>query len=181
MASQAGPDDLDELTLARAQRGDAAACRDLVLRYQRPVFALLSRLLWRSGREGMTEDLAQETFLRAFRALPTFERNGPAKLSTWLLTIGTRLALDELRKKPLLPPPLPESRDRADASVLRAALAKAIDELPAEYRAAFLLREAHGFSTAEVARALRIEEGTVKSRLSRAKEALRKSLGGEDV
>src|SRR5687768_15947133 len=91
--------ELDELTLVRAQRGEDAACRALVTRYQRDVFALLSRLLGPAGMRGLVEDLAQETFLRAFRALPGFDRGGPARLSSWLLTIATRLALDELRRR----------------------------------------------------------------------------------
>ena len=83
--SPPAPEELDELTLARAQRGDEEACRALVVRYQRALFALLARML---GPRGAVEDLAQETFLRAFRALPGFDRSGPARLSTWLLTIG---------------------------------------------------------------------------------------------
>src|SRR5262245_42484489 len=85
-------EELDQVTLARAQRGDEGACRTLVVTYQRPVFALLSRILRRN-----VDDLAQETFLRVFRALPRFRPAGPARLSTWILTIATRLAIDELR------------------------------------------------------------------------------------
>src|SRR5260221_14313014 len=70
-------DELDELTLARAQRGDEAAARALVERYQRRVFALLSRML--GGQRALVEDLAQETFLRVFRALPGFTAAGPAR------------------------------------------------------------------------------------------------------
>src|SRR3954447_21718894 len=89
--------ELDEVSLARAQRGDRAAQAVLVERYQRPVFALLSRMVGRD--RAAVEDLAQETFLRALRALPRFSLQGPARLSTWILTIATRLALDQLRRK----------------------------------------------------------------------------------
>lgn len=170
--------ELDELTLIRAQRGEEPACRALVERYQRPVFALVSRLL---GHGPQVEDTAQDTFLRAFRALPTFDRRGPARLSTWLLTIATRLCLDELRRHAPVSEPLEDhaelpAPERTDAAGLQKPLQRALSALQPDYRAAFLLREAHGFSTAEVARALGVEEGTVKSRLSRAKAALREAL-----
>src|SRR4051812_48677387 len=90
--------ELDEPTLARAQMGEDAACRAFLGFYQRQVFALLGRMLGRVGQRGTIEDLAQETFLRAFRALPGFDRRGSARLSTWLLTIATHLALDQLRR-----------------------------------------------------------------------------------
>jgi RNA polymerase sigma-70 factor (ECF subfamily) len=179
--------ELDELTLVRAQRGEDAACRELVSTYQRRVFALLGRMLGPSGRAALVEDLAQETFLRGFRALPMFERGGPARLSTWLLTIATRLALDELKKAaPRLVPidaivhGVPDTRGGADAATERRALstqlARAIAALSPEQRATFLLRELHELSTEEVATALEVDVGTVKSRLSRAKQALRAAL-----
>jgi RNA polymerase sigma-70 factor (ECF subfamily) len=179
------PDDLDELTLARAQRGDDRARRDLVLRYQRPVFALLSRMM--HGRTGhpSVEDLAQDTFLKVFKALAGFDRHGSARLSTWILTIATNLAIDELRRRrppteALAPDHDPPAAASADADAERSRLAevlrRAIDDLPPEYRAAFLLREYHEFEYAEIASNLRIDLGTVKSRLSRARTALRRSL-----
>ena len=164
--------ELDAPTLLRARRGEEGACQALVERYQRPVFALLSRMI---GRGPSVEDLAQETFLRAFRSLDRFDLQGPARLSTWLLTIAARQAIDFLRKaRPLEVSAL---RIAPGSAELRSALAQAISALPPDFRATFLLREAHGFSTAEVAEALGVEEGTVKSRLSRAREALRNALG----
>ena len=180
-----GGAELDELTLARAQRGEAAACRALVERYQRAVFALLGRLLGPAGRAALVEDLAQETFLRAFRALPDFQRGGRARLSSWLLTIATRLALDELRRVRLSPAgaeralAVPDPRGADDPVLRRAlgrALAQAVGGLAPEYRAAFLLREVHELDYDEIARALGIEIGTVKSRLARARAALRAAL-----
>jgi RNA polymerase sigma-70 factor (ECF subfamily) len=178
-------DQLDELTLARAQRGEPAACRALVERYQRPVFALISRML--AGRDpAAIEDLAQETFLRAFRALPRFDAAGPARLSSWILSIAARLSIDELRRKPAPVVDLDAAAglaaaERADETLARRALQQAIlralAELAPEYRAAFLLREAHGLEYAEIARSLGIDLGTVKSRLARARVALREALG----
>ena len=179
------PAELDELTLARAQRGDARARRDLVLRYQRPVFALLSRMLHaRTGHQPI-EDLAQETFLKVFKALPGFDRHGAARLSTWILTITTNLAIDELRRRrlptdALAPGDEPASSAATDADAERRRLAdvlrRAIDDLPPDFRAAFLLREYHEFEYTEIASNLQIDLGTVKSRLSRARAALRRAL-----
>lgn len=177
--------ELDELALARARRGDDAACRELVLRYQRPVFALLSRLLARNGRAALVEDLAQETFLRAFGALPGFDPRGPARLSTWLLTIAARLALDELKsRRPALEPlsraeAVPSNARTDQPSEQRRIanrIALAVEALTPDQRAAFLLREAHGLSYEEVASALNVDLGTLKSRLSRARAALRIAL-----
>lgn len=181
----APPAELDELTLLRAQRGDPRARRDLVDRYQRPVFALLSRMLFHRGQQLALEDLAQETFLRVFKALPGFQRSGPARLSTWILTIATNLAIDHLRRRKLPTDSLSDaSEPEADAATdsdaerrrLAAVLRRAIDELAPEYRAAFLLREYHEFEYTEIASTLQIDLGTVKSRLSRARAALRRSL-----
>jgi RNA polymerase sigma-70 factor (ECF subfamily) len=174
------PRELDDVTLARARRGEPAACRALVERYERPVFAVLSRMLRPSGRAELTEDLAQETFLRVFRALPRFVPGG-ARLSTWILTIATRLAIDELRRK-RAEPGLPEvvsptstaqgARDREIARALERALA----ELPPDMRATFVLRAWHGRSHEEIAHALEVELGTVKSRIARARARLQDAL-----
>src|SRR5262249_11272368 len=105
LAAPMPPDEIDRETLARCQAGEAAALRLFVTRYQRPVFALLSRLM---GRGPHVEDLAQETFLRAFRALAGFDPDGSARPSTWLLTIATRLALDSKKMRRLEARPLDE-------------------------------------------------------------------------
>ena len=79
--------ELSPAQLRAARGGDEEACRALVLRYQRAVFALLSRMLAPVGRQGLVEDLAQETFLRVFRSLGRFDPDGAARPSTWILTI----------------------------------------------------------------------------------------------
>jgi RNA polymerase sigma-70 factor (ECF subfamily) len=166
--------ELDELTLKRAQRGEDRACRELVVLYQRRIFALLGRML---GRTSLVEDLAQETFLRVFRALPAFSPHGPARLSTWILTIATRLALDEIARKKPQPVPVDAAvPPDAEARALGRAIERAVAELAPEFRAVFLLREYHDLDYEEIARALEIDLGTVKSRLSRARAALRKAL-----
>jgi RNA polymerase sigma-70 factor (ECF subfamily) len=178
-AGRRRPPELDELTLARAQRGDEVACRALVVRYQAPVFAMLGRML---GDTGPVEDLAQETFLRVFRALPGFRPAGPARLSSWILTIATRLALDELRRR--RPRDLDDRIDElpaieldlADRHALGTALEAAIAALPVAHRATFLLRELHGLEYRAIADTLQIDIDSVKSRLFRARAALQQAL-----
>lgn len=181
--------ELDEVTLRRAQRGEEDACRSLVERYQRPVFALLHRMLG-AGRGGRVEDLAQDTFLHVFRALSGFAPLGPARLSTWILTIASRRAIDELRREgraEVRAAPLGEddaiSPARADDGArgrdLAARVAAAVGRLAPDQRAALLLREYHGLEYAEIARALDVDLGTVKSRLARARAELRRALADE--
>ena len=170
----------DELTLRRAQRGDERAWRDLIGRFQRPVHALIWRMLAGRSRDRV-EDLVQETFVRVLRALPGFEPGGAATLSTWILTIATRLALNELRRPELAR--LAEADEPAgEGDVARrqlaAAIAKGVAALPPDQRAVIVLREFHGLDYAEIAAALELDLGTVKSRLSRARAALREALGG---
>lgn len=172
--------------MVRCTSGDPAAFRAFVEHYQERVFALLSRLV---GRGPQVEDLAQETFLRAYRALPRFDSNGAARVSTWLLTIGTRVAQDEWRKGRNADArahelSVVESWARTDASPegdsvrseLATAIHKAAAELPHDQRAAFVLSVFHDFSHAEVAEALGIPENTVKTRLFRARERLMQAL-----
>jgi RNA polymerase sigma-70 factor (ECF subfamily) len=186
MPDQPARRELDELTLARAKRGDRTAFGNLVRFYQRPVFALLSRMLYSRGRRDLVEDLAQETFVRALRAISTFGDDGRDRLSSWLFTIAARVALDALKRRAWKEEPLGELADivpeprRTDAGLeqrtLRDAIHEAVGQLPLGYRAVFLLREVHGMDYEEIALALEIDLGTVKSRLSRARAALRKAL-----
>jgi RNA polymerase sigma-70 factor (ECF subfamily) len=176
--------ELDEFSLALARRGDDAACRRLVETYERAVFALLSRLLVARGQRALVEDLAQETFLRVFRALPAFTSDGRAQLSTWILTIATRLALDELARRRPEVEPLERVLDHAsetpasriDGERIRRAITRALEALPPEQRAVFVLREHHELSYEELSRSLEVDLNTIKSRLFRARMALRAAL-----
>lgn len=183
----AHPDELDDLTLLRAQRGDQDAFRALVVHYQRPVFALLGRMLARTRSADLIEDLAQECFLKVFRALPGFSPAGRARLSTWILTIATRVALDELRKYAPPTEPIEEAigvagtlrtEERAERRSLGEELERAVSALSVHHRVVFLLREFHDLSYEEIAEVTGIEVGTVKSRLLRARAALRVALAG---
>jgi RNA polymerase sigma-70 factor (ECF subfamily) len=178
------PTELDAVALEACRTGDVAALRSFVLRYQQPVFAFLSRTL---GAGSHVEDLAQETFIRALRALPSFDTAGRSRPSTWLLTIAARLAVDYRRKKrvPVQPiddehvavsPHTPETERRR--MEMGRALSRAARRLSDEQRDAFILAEFHGLDTKEIAAVLSIPEGTVKTRLFRARERLRALLEG---
>jgi RNA polymerase sigma-70 factor, ECF subfamily len=173
--------ELDAPTLGLAIAGDRGASRALVEMYQVRVFALASRMLAGRGRATI-EDVAQDAFLQVFRRLAAFAPDGPARLSTWILTITARRAIDELRKqRPALladieRPGDARSDDRAVRKELVVAIEAALRELSPELRAAFLLREYDGLDYAEIASALSIDLGTVKSRLFRARAALRERL-----
>lgn len=176
--------ELDAPTLEGCRTGDPEALHRFVIRYERTVFAFLSRTL---GSGPHVEDLAQETFLRAFRALPRFDTTGPARPSTWLLTIATRLVQDERRKRrpslqpleaafPAVASGTPETeRSRAE---LGRALSRAAGELSDEHRDVFILAEFHGLDMREIGQVLSIPEGTAKTRLFRARERLRTLLQG---
>jgi len=161
------------------------AFRAFVVRYQRMVFALLSRML---GHGPEVEDLAQETFVRAYKAFPDFDPNGSAKPSTWLLTIATRLALDSRKKKNVANASIDDAGDVTTGSTpeitaarreLGQAIAEAASTLPDEQRAALILAEIHGLSIAEIASALEVPENTAKTRLFRAREKMREALKDE--
>jgi RNA polymerase sigma-70 factor (ECF subfamily) len=186
--ASAGPAPLEELdaaTLARCRAGDPVAYRAFVVRYQAAVFALLSRIV---GRSALLEDLAQDTFLKAHAALPGFDPARPGKLSTWLLTIATRVALDELKRRRLPSTTLEhaalvsseQSPERAVAQRrLGLAIERAADALSDEQRAVLVLFQFHDFSVDEAALALGCAPATVKTRWFRARQRLRELLERE--
>lgn len=184
-APRAVAPELDRAALAACRVRDPAAFRAFVVRYQRPVFACLSRML---GHGPHVEDLAQEVFLRAWRALPGFDVDGPAKPSTWLLTIAARIALDA-RKRRVIPLRPLEDAARVPApgdpevervrGELGSAIERAAAALPHHQRVAIVLAEHHGLSVSEIAAAMEVPEATVKTRLFRAREKMRAALGVE--
>lgn len=174
--------EIDPFTLARAASGDRSACRALVACYESRVFAVLGRMLRPRGLAALVEDLAQDTFLRAFAALPRFDPKGSAKLSTWIVCIASRLAINELKRQSLGV----RVEVEADAELrspgthliveTRRALYHAIASLTAEQQAVFVLREFHELTDAEIAEHLGLGIPAVKSRLFRARAQLRAAL-----
>lgn len=175
-------DEIAPELLRAAGQGDRPAATAFVRHYQARVVALITRMLRPSGLGALVEDVAQETFIRALRALPRFDPERAAKPSTWLLHIAVRLAINELerRRPPLVAVDELITYESADADSERRELAEclreAVAELSPEYRAAFLLREYEGLSYQEIATELQLEIGTVKSRLGRARAQLRRRL-----
>jgi RNA polymerase sigma-70 factor (ECF subfamily) len=164
-----------------ARRGDERAFAAIVKEYDHGLRALAYRLL---GDRDLMDDVLQEAYVRAFRALPRFR--GEARLGTWLYRIVYNACLDELeRERRVHEVPLdeadawPEARDATSALADRDALARALAQLPPEERAAVLLVDAQGFDYDSAAEVLGVPKGTVGSRLNRARAALRRALTDE--
>ena len=169
----------DGAIIERVLAGETEAFRLLVERYQGPLFGLLGTLLPAAERE----DIAQDTFLTAFDRLAGYDA-GRGRFSTWLLTIGRNKALNHLQKRRPLPmADPPETADpvtpatRLDEDEWFRRLDAALDGLPPEQKAVFVLADVHGLSYEEIGAVEQTELGTVKSRLSRARRKLRALLG----
>ncbi len=175
----------DRSLVSLAQQGDGEAFALLVQRHQKMVYNLA---LGKTGSHHDAEEITQNAFLKAWQGLPQFQ--GKAAFSSWLYRLTLNAATDFLRQRgrhakvvslsdPDLPPipdqsPTPEERSAAEAD--RQALWQAIEALPEQQRTILLLREIDGLSYKEIALALDLEEGTVRSRLSRSRKVLRKLL-----
>ncbi len=167
--------------ICRAARGDAEAFRQLVEAYQTPAYRLAARMC---GPDS-AEDVAQEAFLAAWRALPEFR--GDCRFSTWLYRLVSNAAIDCLRREKKhrdtgdvddleLPDGGPSPQEQAERSDTRDAVRRALDRLSPEHRQVLLLRFMQELDYGEIARALDVSEGTVKSRINRAKSKLREVL-----
>lgn len=182
---------IDQVLVERAQRGDKAAFGLLVSKYQRKLIRLLSRLI-RDPAE--VEDVAQEAFIKAYRALPAFR--GESAFYTWLYRIGINTAKNWLvsngRKVPTTTDVIAEDAEGyEEADLLRdndtperllmtkqigEAVSTAMDALPEELRTAVVLREIEGLSYEEIAEVMSCPIGTVRSRIFRAREAIAERL-----
>ncbi len=172
--------ELDDVTLRRAQQGERAALDELVQRYHSMVHALVWRMACARG-DSHVADLVQDSLIRVLQGIARFDLNGPARLSTWILTVATRVVLNDRRREAVreqkLDPigyidPATVAADRE----ISAAIARAVAELPEAQRIAFVLREFHDLDYSEIATALEVDVGTVKSRLSRGRAAVREVL-----
>ena len=168
--------------LERLRAGDPEAFETLVISYQHRVFGVAVRML---GSRAEAEEIAQEVFLRAHRALGEFR--GEARLSTWLYAIASRLCLNRLASPDRrvlrgddaladVPAPLADAGAAAERAERDAAVRQAIAELPEDRRIVLVLRDIEGLSYEEIAEALALELNTVRSRLHRARQQLRDKL-----
>lgn len=172
--------DVDEGTLiAASRRGDLGAYDRLVGAHQDRVYQVAYRV---TGNPEDAWDAAQEAFVKAFRSLRTFR--GAAAFATWLHRIAVNAALDIVRRRPPTSDALDaavampaESVDRAvEQREIQRRIHGAIAGLPPDQRVAVVLRDVQGLSYGEIAAVLQVPVGTVRSRLSRAREALRRAL-----
>ena len=167
--------------LDRARAGDPRAFADIVRSHDDRLRALAYRLL---GDAGRMDDVLQEAYLRAFRALPRFQ--GQAAVGTWLHRIVFNACMEELRAGARRPVPVddpaagqPTAVGPEDGVADRGALARALAALPHDQRAVVLLVDAQGFDYAGAAEVLGVAPGTIASRLSRAHARLRDELGAQ--
>lgn len=165
-----------------AAEGDTVAFERIVERYSRPIYRYVRNVV---GDGHAAEDVVQRVFINVYRSLNQFDSNR-GRFSTWIYRIARNSALNHLRdNKPLrieFTTPLgqesPEPSPQAQAELREqyALLDQAVAELPEHQRSAWVLAELEGLTQAEIARIEGIPEGTVKSRVSRARETLRKTL-----
>lgn len=186
-----GDRELDQALVERAQAGDKRAFGLLVEKYQRKLGRLLSRMI---RDQGEVEDVVQEAFIKAYRALPNFR--GDSAFYTWLYRIGINTAKNYLVALGRRPQSVPEievedAENFEDASELRTIdtpetelmskqVAKVVNDtvasLPEELRTAITLREIEGLSYEEIATLMGCPIGTVRSRIFRARETISEKL-----
>ncbi len=178
----------DTELVALATGGDTESFNQLILRWERPIFALAYRVI---GREEDARDVCQETFLRAYRALPGFK--GDAQFSSWIYRIALNLCRDWMRKQRRTPVmQAPEGVDISDLAAehgpvesiedlvgrrrLTASVEKAMRLLPEEQRTTIVLKEYHGMTFQEIAELQGCPLSTVKTRLYQGLSVLRRHL-----
>jgi RNA polymerase sigma-70 factor (ECF subfamily) len=181
----------DEELVARSRTGDMDSFNQLILRWERPIYALAYRVI---GQEEDARDVAQETFLRAFRALPGFK--GQAKFSSWIYRIALNLCRDWMRRERRAPiAPTPEGVDLVELAAeqepaesiedlvarhdMSRVVARAMARLPDEQRMAIILKEYHGMTFQEIADLQSVPLSTVKTRLYQGLSVLRRVLQQE--
>jgi RNA polymerase sigma-70 factor, ECF subfamily len=164
--------------IRRARSGDSEAIRDLYRRHAPKVYSIVRRL---AGDDALADDWAQETWIRALRALPGFR--GEARFSTWLYRIAVNSAIHggrgrgrlESREIPLSPAMDPPARAGED-TVLRLQLQRALDRLPEGMRSVLVLHDVEGYTHEEIGELLGVAPGTSKSQLFKARAKMRELL-----
>ncbi len=184
----------DQEIVVLAREGREAAYRELIRRYERPIFSLVLRMV---RNRQLAEDLAQETFIKALNAIASYRPE--FKFSSWIFKIANNAAIDHLRRKDLETlsldgSPNATTADEIEATVLQVgdrgatplaalearelgtAIEQAIGQLRPEYRSCILLRHVEGLAYEEIAQLLDLPLGTVKTYIHRARHELRDSL-----
>jgi RNA polymerase sigma-70 factor (ECF subfamily) len=185
----------DQEVVRHAARGREAAYRELIRRYQRPVFSLIYRMV--RDRE-LAEDLAQETFIKVLNAIDSYRPE--YKFSSWIFKIANNAAIDQLRRRSLNTLSLDGSPNAANAEAIESTtlqigdtresqldevtsrelgsqIERAIGQLRPEYRSCIILRHIEGRPYEEIAEMLDLPLGTVKTYIHRARNELRILLG----
>jgi len=182
---------LDELLVERAKRGDVEAFEQLISQHEKTVYNIAYRL---TGNHEDACDLAQEAFLRAYSSLADFR--GDSSFATWLYRIVNNVCLDELRRRKRqkvtsldqavemddgeVSRQIPDTADGPEQALERMELQRLVQEsilqLDEEYRIVLIMRELQGYSYNEIAEALDLNLGTVKSRLNRARGYLKEKF-----
>jgi RNA polymerase sigma-70 factor (ECF subfamily) len=171
--------------VTQALAGSQSAFEQIVRRYQRPVISLIARM---TGDRALAEDLAQETFVKAFRSLAAFDTT--RRLSSWLFRIAHNTAVDAIRRSHPPPaaaeavrsasrhdePAAPPEPDPVEQQELGRALDAAMAELGVVQRAAIVLRYENGLSYDEIGSVLGVPEATVRSHVHRARKELARLL-----
>lgn len=183
----------DEQLVTQTLRGDRQAFEELVIRYQTKVYSLTYRFM---GNEEDAYDMAQEAFIKAYRSLPSFKHN--SSFGTWLYRVTANVCLDEIRrrKRRIVPLSLDEPLAAGDGDEIEKEIPDQsltadilyeqkefseyiqhiLNELKPEHRMVIVLRDIMDLSYDEIAKVLHCSLGTVKSRLSRARNEMKKKL-----
>jgi RNA polymerase sigma-70 factor (ECF subfamily) len=181
----------DEKLMLRVGQGERAAFNEIVRRYTKRMINLAYQI---TGDRDLAEDLAQETFFRAYKSAERYTEI--AKFSTWLYTIAINLCRNELRRRKFRPFSLEEMAEREDEGKLRVDIAdesskpdsdlerkevtyhvrRAIASVPSKFRMALVLRDIQGLSYEEIGGILGLPEGTVKSRINRGRLRVKQVL-----
>lgn len=176
----------EAMIVRKVLQGDVNAFEKLVTEYEKAVYAIAQRM---TGNPEDAADMTQETFIKAYNSLSSFR--GDSKFSVWLYRIANNVCLDFLRSKNMRPTVSLSTEDDdgeetqldiadesqspellLESSLTRDAVRRGLDSLPPDYKQILLLREIQGLSYEEIAAALDIESGTVKSRIFRARKRL---------
>ena len=183
-------DSVDKQLVERVRRGDKRAFDLLILKYQHKIISIVGRYL---GDQNDVQDVSQETFIKAYRAIPNFR--GESAFYTWLYRIAVNTAKNHLVSKSRRPPNIDVDIDDGEfqnnsaglrdnespqaslaTSQMEQVIFRSIENLPSELRIAVTLREFDGLSYEEIAKIMNCPVGTVRSRIFRAREAIEKKI-----